>query len=136
MLGSVKTCPSLPNPKFTDKIEESRNVRAALAGHVARYTVGVVPETGASLGTGLLVASGNALYIATAKHVAHDLLLDKVYVIPRSDDPLKIVEEDEITRHLLQDRPIDRCRVFIEDRLVSSSDRTNSPTVPETRKVG
>jgi hypothetical protein len=84
--------------------------------------VAVVPEKGADLGTGVLVSSGGALYVATARHVAKDLQLNNIFVIPRSDAPLKIVERDEISRHLPKDRPIDRCRIPVEDRLMSPED--------------
>jgi len=112
----------VPGLKFTDKTEEARSLRDALAGHVARYTVAIVPETGADLGTGVLLSSGNGLYIATTRHVAELLALDKVFVIPRSDSPLKIVKEDEIAQHLRDDRPIDRFRISIEDRFMSAND--------------
>jgi len=49
-------------------------------------------------------------------------VLDKVFVIPRSDAPLKIVKEEEIARYLPEDRPIDRVRISIKDRLVSTND--------------
>jgi hypothetical protein len=86
----------MSSPKFTDETQKAKSVVAALTGHVARYTVAVVPETGPYLATGVLVSSGDALYIATARHVAEALVLDKVFVIPRSDVPLKIVKEEEI----------------------------------------
>src|SRR5205807_8411528 len=105
-------------PTFTHGAE-ALEAREALAGHIARYTVAVIPETRPDLGTGVLVSSGDALFVATARYVAKDLRLDKVYCIPRPKW-IKIIPREEIRRRRSEMEPSERFRLDVEERILSS----------------
>ena len=105
-------------PLFTDKDAEALSLVGALVGHVARYTVAVIPEEGADLGTGVLVSFRKALYVATARHIAENLHLDKVFLIPRPEAPLEILSREQIEVRLVKNL----FRAEMRERFLSAVD--------------
>lgn len=116
--------PDSPAPLLTDKDAAALSFVGALAGHIARYTVAIIPEKGDdAFGTGVLVSSAGAFYIATAKHIA-ETLRDTVTLIPRFAAPLKIVRRGE--QSFL---PAETRTVRVVRRLMSST--VDNPEEPE-----
>ncbi|HLW60644.1 MAG TPA: trypsin-like peptidase domain-containing protein [bacterium] len=78
-------------------------VRDGMANAVARYAVALVPATGPTIGSGVLVSHGTDLFVATAEHVADALDLDDIRCIPKPPQPVNIIEHrDERYRHLIR----------------------------------
>ncbi len=109
-------------PDFTDRSAEAQAVREALANFVARHTVALVFEGQPKLGTGVLVSSGDALFVATARHVAEDLPIGDVFCIPKPPGPMRVAPRDEALRHFDETRPGERFLLHVGDRILSTDD--------------
>lgn len=107
-------------PDFTDRAAEARAVREALAGVVARYTVALVFEGEPKLGTGVLVSSQDALFVATARHVAVALPIGEILCIPKPPGAMKVAPRDEALRRFKETRPGERFSLHVEDRILST----------------
>jgi hypothetical protein len=82
---------------FTDR-SVALAMRDAIAGVAARYTVALILRSGTELGSGILVADGDTLFIATARHVAEEFPPGDVYCIPKPHGPVTILPRDEVLR--------------------------------------
>lgn len=106
----------------TDRIAEAMAHEAALGGILARRTVGLVPDTGLKIGTGVLVSCGEYLFVATARHYVKDELKEEdVYCLPKALGPTKILEKDEVPEKLERgELPLaDRVLLPVTERILS-----------------
>lgn len=113
-----------PRPDFTDLTAEARATRVALAGAAARYTVALVLKDERSVGSGVLVSVGEALFVATARHIVTDLPPGDVYCIPMSPGPAEIVSREEVLRRAARGevKAVERFLLHTEERVLSTAD--------------
>jgi hypothetical protein len=107
----------------THRVAEAKAHEEAIGGTLARYTVGLVPDDGLKIGTGVLVSSGADRYVATARHFVRDVLQNgDVYCLPKSRGTTRILEKDDVPGMLARgELPlVDRVLLPITRRILSA----------------
>lgn len=115
-------------PYMSDRVEEALAAREGLAGIAARYTVALIlptqdehGETVDEIGSGVLVSVGDALFVATARHVAKALPPEDILCIPKPSGPMMIVPEAEVPRRAARGEMSvsERFSLHIDERILS-----------------